>query len=86
MQENKDQRNSEYGHFSRSVQGNLKKPPKLTYEVTHPGNKKLTVSLAISDKIATSAIKSYYPTRKDAANLLYILYIVLIIFQFTATV
>ena len=51
------------------LKGNLKKAPKLTYEVLHPGNKKQSVPLALSifDETTIAACRSYFPEREDMA-------------------
>ena len=56
----------------KKLQANLRKAPKLTTQVLHPGNNKQNVALALSifDEKTTAAIKSYYPERKDAADFL----------------
>ena len=58
------------------LQCNLRKAPKLTFKATHPGNNKQDVSLALAifDEKTSSAIKSYYPGRTDAANFLNLFY------------
>ena len=54
------------------LKGNLKKAPKLTYEVLHPGNKKQSVPLALSifDETTIAACRSYFPEREDMAYFL----------------
>ena len=54
------------------LQANLKKAPKLTSQVLHPGNKKQNVGLALSifHETTPAAIKSYFPDRKEAAEFL----------------
>ena len=58
--------------LDEKLQGNLRKAPKLTNKVTHPGNNKQDVSLALAtfDETTSTAIKSYYPNRSHAANVL----------------
>ena len=54
------------------LQSNLRKAYKLTYQAVHPGNNKQDVSLALAifDETTSTAIKSYFPERLDAANFL----------------
>jgi hypothetical protein len=54
------------------LKGNLRKAPKLTYKSLHPGNNKQNVPLALAllEESTLSAMKSYFPGRKDAATLL----------------
>ena len=63
------------------LQANLRKAPKLTYKVTHPGNNKQNVSLALAifHESTTAAIKSFFPHRLDAANVLSLFYKVFVI-------
>ena len=58
--------------LDEKLQGNLHKAPKLTYKATHPGNNKQDVSLALAifDETISAVIKSCYPNRLDAANVL----------------
>ena len=53
-------------------EGNLRKPPKLTFRAIHPGNNKQGVSLALAifDETTSTTIKRYFPDRHDAANIL----------------
>ena len=59
-----------------NLPAHLRKAPKITYQMTHPGNNKQSVPLAleISQESTTAAIKSYFPNRLDAANSLTIFY------------
>ena len=59
-----------------NLQAHQRKAPKITYQVTHPSNNKQIVPLtfAIFQENATAAIKSYFPNRLDAANLLTLFY------------
>ena len=54
------------------LNGNLKKARKINYQVTHPGNKKQNVNLALAilDETTTAAILSYFRERNDAAQFL----------------
>ena len=51
---------------------NLRKAPKLTYEVLHPGhnNQNVNLALAIFHDTTIAAIKSYFPFRQDVAGFL----------------
>ena len=62
------------------LQSNLRKAYKLTYQAVHPGNNKQDVSLALAifDETTSTAIKSYFPERLDAANFLSCLHSVLL--------
>ena len=55
-----------------TLQGHLRKAPRITYQAIHPGNNKQNVSLALAifDESTSAAIKSYFPDRLDAANIL----------------
>ena len=63
--------------FERDAQldGNLKKAPKLTLKVLHPGSNKQNVplALAIFDKTTSTAIQSYFPQHSSAAGFLQLL-------------
>ena len=52
--------------------GNLKRAYKLTYKSLHPGDKKQSLSLALSifDATNSAAIESYYPDHYDASGFL----------------
>jgi hypothetical protein len=54
------------------LKGKLRKAPKITYEVLHPGSNKQNVPLALAviHETTIAASKSYYPNRKDSANFL----------------
>ena len=56
----------------QSLQANLRKAPKLTYQALHPGNDKQNVSLALAvfDETTSTAMKSYFPNKNDAASFL----------------
>ena len=58
--------------FDSQLKGNLRKAPKLTYKVLHPGNKKQSVPLALAlfDDTTIAAIKSYFPERDDMSSFL----------------
>ena len=65
-----------------NLQAHLRKAPKITYQVTHPGNNKqqsVLLPLAIFQESTTAAIKSYFPNRLDAANFLTLFYKVFVI-------
>ena len=55
-----------------TLQGHLRKAPRITYQAINPGNNKQNVSLALAifDESTSAAIKSYFPDRLDAANIL----------------
>ena len=63
--------------FERDAQldGNLKKAPKLTLKVLHPGSNKQKVPLALAsfDKTISTAIQSYFPQHSIAAEFLQLL-------------
>ena len=67
----------------QTLNANLKKAPKITCKVIHPGNNKQSVplALAIFDETTSAAIQSYYPERKDAASLLTLFNKLFIIFN-----
>ena len=54
------------------MDANLKKAPKLTLKVLHPGNCKQNVSLALAvfDETTSAAIQSYFPEHSSAAGFL----------------
>ena len=54
------------------LEGNLKKAQKITFQVTHPGNNKQSVShaFAIFHETTSAAILSYNPARVGAASVL----------------
>ena len=54
------------------LSANLKKAPKITSQVLHPGSNKQSVppALAIFHETTITAIKSYFPDREDAAQFL----------------
>ena len=54
------------------LKANLRKAPKLTYEVLHPGHNKQNVNfaLAIFHDTTIAAIKSYFPSRQDVTEFL----------------
>lgn len=56
----------------KELKGNLRKAPKLSYQVLHPGNNKQSVplALAIIHETTIAASKSYYPNRPDISNFL----------------
>ena len=56
----------------QSLQGNLRKASKLSYQALHPGDNKQSVplALAIFDPTSSAAILSYYRERQDAAEFL----------------
>ena len=60
--------------FERDAQldGNLKKAPKLTSKVLHPGSNKQNVpfALPIFDETTSAAIQSYFPQHSSAAEYL----------------
>ena len=51
---------------------NLRKAPKLIYEVLHPGRNKQNVNLALAifHNTTIAAIKSYFPSRQDITGFL----------------
>ena len=53
-----------------TLNGNLRKAPKLNYQALHPGNNKQNVGLALAifDEKTIAACKSYFPLRKDMAG------------------
>ena len=55
-----------------SLEGNLKKAFKLSYNALHPGDNKqsLPLALGIFHASTSAAIRSYYPQREDAASFL----------------
>ena len=55
-----------------TLKGNLRKAPKLNYQVMHPGNKKQSVplALAIFDEKTIAACKDYFPNRQDMSSFL----------------
>ena len=57
----------------RRVQANLRAAPKLTAQVLHPGNCKqnVSVALAIFEETTIAALKRYFPSRNDAAQILH---------------
>ena len=68
-----------------NLQAHLRKAPKITYQVTHPGNNKqqsVLLPLAIFQESTTAAIKSYFPNRLDAANFQTLFYKVFVICNF----
>ena len=68
-----------------NLQAHLRKAPKITYQVTHPGSNKqqsVLLPLAIFQESTTAAIKSYFPNRLDAANFLTLFYKVFVICNF----
>ena len=54
------------------LDSNLRKAPKLSYKVLHPGNCKQSVPVALSvfDPTTSAAIESYFPDRKPSADFL----------------
>ena len=54
------------------LKANLRKAPKLTYCALHPGNKKQSVSLALSlfEETTIAASRDYFPEREDMASFL----------------
>ena len=54
------------------LKANLRKAPKFTYKVLHPGHNKQNVNfvLAIFHDITVAAIKNYFPFRKDVTGFL----------------
>ena len=69
-----------------NLQAHLRKAPKIkiTYQVTHPGNKKqqsVLLTLEIFQESTAAAIKSYFPNRPDAANFLTLFYKAFVIFD-----
>ena len=58
------------------IQANMKKAYKLSHKVLHPGDNKQSVPLALSifDPTTSSAIKSYFPLKNDAAGFLNLFY------------
>ena len=59
----------------KTLNGNLRKCPKLTYTALHPGSKKQNVplALAIFHESTIAGIKSYYPNRPDIVGFLQII-------------
>ena len=55
-----------------NLQANLRKAPRLTTKVLHPGNCKQNIpnALAIFDETTIAAVKSYFPERANAAAFL----------------
>ena len=55
-----------------ALKANLRKAPKLTYQSLHLGNKKQSVTLALSifDSTTIAACKSYFPDRGDVTGFL----------------
>ena len=67
-----------------NLQGHLRKTPKITYQVAHPGNngqQSVLLTLEIFQESTTAAIKSYFPNRPDAANFLTLFYKAFVIFD-----
>lgn len=56
----------------KGLKGNLRKAPKLSYQVLHPGNNKQSVPLALSifHETTVAAVKSYCPNREDFSGFL----------------
>ena len=54
------------------LQANLRKAPKLSYRVLHPGNNKQSVNLALAifHETTIAAIRSYLPEKKGMAEIL----------------
>ena len=54
------------------LKANLRKAPKLTYDVLHPGHNKQNVNLALAifHDTTIAAIKSYFPSRQDGTGFL----------------
>ena len=55
-----------------TLESHLRKAPKLSYKVLHPGNCKQSVPVALSvfDATTSTAIQSYFPDRKASAEFL----------------
>ena len=55
-----------------TLESHLRKAPKLSYKVLHPGNCKQSVPVALSvfDATTSAAIQSYFPDRKASAEFL----------------
>ena len=52
------------------LKANLRKAPKLTYEVLHPDHNKQNVNLALAifHDTTITAIKSYFPSRQESLD------------------
>ena len=61
--------------------GYLRKAPKVTYQVTHSGNNKQSVQLALAafHETATAPMRNYISNRLDATNILSLFYKVFVI-------
>ena len=59
-----------------TMDGNLRKARKLTYQSLHPGNNKQSVSLALSifDETTIAACRCYIPNRPDMSNFLQLMH------------
>ena len=59
-------------HEDAKLKVNLRKAPKLTYEVLHLGHNKQNVNLALAifHDTTIAAIKSYFPSRQDVTGVL----------------
>ena len=55
-----------------TLNGNLRKAPKLTYRALHPGNNKQNVNLALTifHETTIAACQSYFPLRNDMSQFL----------------
>ena len=58
--------------YDVKLQSNLKKAPKLSYQVLHPVNKiqSVPLALAIFHETTTAAFESFFPEREDASKFL----------------
>ena len=56
----------------KKLESHLRKAPKISYKVLHPGNNKQSVPIALSifDATTSAAIESYFPDRKASADFL----------------
>ena len=54
------------------LQANLRKAPKITHKVLHPGNCKQNVSVAVAIfyETTSAALTSYFPEKKNEAEFL----------------
>ena len=58
-----------------TLQGHLRKAPRLNIKVLHPGNNKQSVPLALASihETTTAAIESYFPEKNNSADFLRLL-------------
>ena len=58
------------------LNANLRKAPKISQKVLHPGNNKQSapLALAIFDETTSTAIRSYFPEKSSAAEFVNLIY------------